>query len=188
MASLADLHRRALDEMGRRVVATERWDVPTPCSEWDTRHLVHHVVEENLWAPPLLAGATVEEIGPAFEGDLLGDDPAAAWEDSAGPAAAASAEVDLDATVHLSFGDVPASEYVWQLTADATVHAWDLARATGGDERLDEELVAAVLEWFTGREQMYRDAGVIGPPADPGPDPSPTSLLVARFGRAPQPG
>jgi hypothetical protein len=29
---------------------------------------------------------------------------------------------------------------------DVTVHAWDLARAAGGDERLDPELAQAVLD------------------------------------------
>ena len=34
------------------------------------------------------------------------------------------------------------SEYLRQLVADHLIHAWDLAAATGGDRRLDHDLVA----------------------------------------------
>jgi len=53
--------------------------------------------------------------------------------------------------VHLSFGDVPASEYLGQLLADHLVHAWDLAAAVGADRALDPAVVRAVAEWFAER-------------------------------------
>jgi hypothetical protein len=81
-----------------------------------------------------------------------------------------------------SFGDVPAEEYLWQLTADALIHAWDLARATGQDESLPPELVEACARWFDGTEDAYRAAGVIGPAVD-GADPAAAQL--GRFGRDP---
>ena len=44
--------------------------------------------------------------------------------------------------MHLSYGDEQMTEYVHQLSADHLIHGWDLAVATGGDVRLDPELVA----------------------------------------------
>ena len=151
---LAELHSRAVDGFGARVeaVAPGQWGDPTPCSDWDVRTLVNHLVNENAWTAPLFKGATIAEVGDRFDGDLLGDDPKGAWADSAVEAKAAVSEQGaLARTVHLSFGDTPAPEYVMQLTADYVVHAWDLARAVGADERLDPELVDVVAAWFAER-------------------------------------
>lgn len=163
-----------------------RWGAPTPLPGWDVRSLVGHVVAEERWAPPLLAGATLEEIGDRFDGDLLGDDPAAAYSDAAAAAlAAVVADGAMGRIVHLSFGDVPAAEYAMQLAADHLVHAWDLARALGADPTLDPAAVRPVLAWFgCGAEDAYRAAGVIGArvPVPAGADAQ--AELLARFGRS----
>ena len=39
------------------------------------RDLANHVTNENLWTVPLMEGATIEEVGDRFDGDVLGDDP-----------------------------------------------------------------------------------------------------------------
>ena len=107
------------------------------------RELVNHVTYENKWAVPLFAGSSIEDVGDQFEGDLLGDDPAAASLAAAEDAvAAAAARIPQGGTVALSFGDTPVDEYVTQIAADHLVHGWDLAAATGGDRRFDPELVA----------------------------------------------
>ncbi|HEU4399007.1 MAG TPA: TIGR03086 family metal-binding protein, partial [Actinomycetota bacterium] len=132
----SELHRRATDAFGDRVhaIADDQWELPTPCSEWSVRQLVNHLVYENRWTAPIFAGRTIAEVGDRFEGDLLGDDPAAAWDDSAKEAVAAVTEQGAtERTVHLSFGDVPGSEYAMQLFADHLIHGWDLARAIGAD-------------------------------------------------------
>ena len=56
-------------------VADDQWSSPTPDVEWDVRALVAHLVDEQLWAPPLLAGRTIEDIGDEIPSDPLGDDP-----------------------------------------------------------------------------------------------------------------
>ncbi|MET9568940.1 maleylpyruvate isomerase N-terminal domain-containing protein [Streptomyces virginiae] len=64
-----------------RAVKGDRWDAPTPCTEWTVRDLVNHVTGEQLLIPPLIAGGrTLEELGDAFPGDVPGDDPVAAWD------------------------------------------------------------------------------------------------------------
>lgn len=182
------LHRDALDAFDLRVrhLAPGSWRHPTPCSEWDVRALVNHVVGENRWIPPLLAGSTVTEVGGALDGDLLGGDPFAVWQESTAAALEAVGSVAPDRIVHLSFGDVPAKEYLWQLTTDALIHSWDLARATGQPESLPEALVEACAGWFDTAEDAYRAAGAIGPAVslDVG---EPQDMLLARFGRNPSP-
>ena len=85
-----DLYRRASDTFGAHVhrVRPDQWDLPTPCTEWDVRTLVNHVVGENRWAVPLFGGGTIAEVGDRFDGDLLGADPVAAWDESAAEALA----------------------------------------------------------------------------------------------------
>jgi uncharacterized protein (TIGR03086 family) len=184
--NVSDLYRRAVDEFGARVhaVRDDQWKASTPCSDWDVRTLVNHLVSENRWAPPLFAGRTIAEIGDRFEGDLLGDDPRATWDDSAGEAVAAVQDDGaLERTVHLSFGDLPGREYALQLFADTLVHGWDLARAIGADERLEPELVDACAAWFAGVEEAYRGAGAIGPRPELPPHADAQTRLLAMFGR-----
>ena len=185
---VGQLHERCVNEFLQRLgrVRDDQWDRPTPCRDWTVRDLVNHMVNEELWTVPLMAGQRIADIGDRFDGDLLGTDPVGSAERAARQAQAAALEpVRVDRTVHLSFGDVPASEYAMQLSADHLIHGWDLAVSTGTGERLPAELVEALVEWFAERETPYRQSGAIGerPHADDRGDPQ-RRLLIA-FGRDP---
>jgi uncharacterized protein (TIGR03086 family) len=184
---LQDIYRRAGAGFAARVHRVGgRWADPTPLPGWDVRALVHHLVEEQRWAVPLLAGATIQQVGDQLGGDLLGDDPVAAFDAAAAAAmAAVQAEGALEGTVHLSFGDCPGREYVMQLAADHLVHTWDLDRALGVDEPLDPAAVAAVRAWFGEHEPAYRQAGLIGPRVEVGPGAGALAELLGMFGRTP---
>lgn len=188
--NLVELHGRC----GRRFaalvggVASEQWHSATPCSEWDVRTLVHHLLNEQRWVPPLFDGLTIEQIGDRFEGDLLGDD-ASAWPGllaaSVEEAHAAVAQpAALERTVHLSFGDATGREYVTQLTADLAVHGWDLARATGQDETLDPDVVALLLPWTDANAELVAASGMFGSRIDVGPDAPDDVRLLGLLGRS----
>ncbi len=186
ISDIKEFHARAVAMFGDLVgqVRADQWELPTPCADWDVRTLVNHLVNEELWVPELLAGRTVDDVGDRFDGDLLGDDPVAAWAAAAaGALHSVDAEGAMERTAHLSFGDFPGSEYVLQVFADHLVHGWDLAVAIGGDTRLDPELVQACITWFEPVERQYRAVGVIGerPPIPDGADPQ--TRLLAMFGR-----
>ena len=179
-----EMHRRTVDWWRSCVdtVGADQWTEPTPCADWDVRALVNHVTGEELWTVPLLEGSTIEDVGDRYDGDLLGEDPAGAARSAA--AAAVTAVADLlpqRDTVHLSYGEERADEYVWQLAADHLIHGWDLAVATGRDARLAPELVTALADWYSSREEMYRGAGVVGDQAALNGDAQ--HDLLARFGR-----
>jgi uncharacterized protein (TIGR03086 family) len=179
-----ELHRRTVEQWVERVAAVnaDQWDLPTPCAEWSVRDLVNHVVGEELWAVPLVDGATIEEVGSRFDGDQVGADPIGAARSAARGATDAVDKADDDTQVHLSFGDTHLDEYLYQLAADHLVHGWDLAVATGGERTLDPDLVDAVAAWFREREELYREGGAIGPRQAATGDPA-TDLLAA-FGRS----
>ncbi len=183
---LMSLHRRTVEVFVDRVEAVDddQWEAPTPCSDWDVRALVNHVVGEDRWTAPLLGGATIAEVGDRYDGDLLGAEPVEVTRDAAAEAVAAVGHhLPSGGTVHLSYGDEDMEEYVRQLAADHLIHAWDLAAATGGDTTLDDELVADVATWFADREELYRGAGVTGPRVDVSTD-DPAVRLLAAFGRS----
>jgi uncharacterized protein (TIGR03086 family) len=185
---LAELFRRstlgylaAVDQVG-----AADWTRPTPCTDWDVRTLLNHIVYEDRWMVPLMEGTTIAAVGDRFERDLLGDDPAGNARDAAKQAeAAVSATGALDRTVQLSFGPTPAAEYVWQILAEHLVHGWDLAAGIGADRRLDPEVVRACADWFSDREQQFRDAGAIGPRKPAGDAASEQDRLLTAYGRDP---
>jgi uncharacterized protein (TIGR03086 family) len=188
--ALVDLYRDSVEAFTRRAAAVrpDQWSAPTPCSEWDVRALVNHVVYEQRWSVPLLTGATLAEVGDRFEGDLLGDDPAGNAADAGDAARAVVSEPGaMERTVDLSAGPTPAVEYVAQLFADHLVHGWDLAVAIDADRTLDPAAVKACLDWFADREGSYRRAGIIGPAIDLPPSATAQDRLLAAFGRNPQP-
>jgi uncharacterized protein (TIGR03086 family) len=70
-------------------------------------------------------------------------------------------------------------------TIDVFLHTWDLARATGQDDRLDEDLCA---ELFTGMEPMealMRSSGQYGPRVPVPADADAQSRLLGFIGRDP---
>ena len=187
---LVELHGRC----GRRFAALvagvgpERWHDDTPCSEWDVRVLVHHLLYEQRWVPPVFAGLTIEQVGDRFEGDLMGDD-ASMWPgllaSSLEEAHAVVAEPGtLERTVHLSFGDAPGQEYVMQLTADLAIHAWDLARATGQDDALDPGAVTLLLPWTEANAGLLAGSGMFGSRIDAGPGAPDDVRLLGLLGRS----
>ncbi|MGH3462639.1 MAG: TIGR03086 family metal-binding protein [Kribbellaceae bacterium] len=185
---VVELHRRATEDFVALVAAVndDQWHAPTPCVGWDVRTLVNHVVGEERWAVPLLAGRTIADVGTMLDGDLLGDEPASAAAHAARAAQIAVVEpVLLRSTVQLSYGEEDAAEYINQLVADHLIHGWDLAVAIGSDRRLDPQVVAAVADWFADREELYRSSGAVGPrPAEAFGDPQ--DELLAAFGRDPR--
>lgn len=188
MADVIGLYRRAVDGFAQRLrtVTPDQWSLPTPDAGWDVRALVGHVVSENQWLPPLLEGRTIAEVGDRFEGDQLGEDPLAAWEAAATAASAACDPDDvLDRVVHVSFGDISGGDYLAQITADHVIHTWDLARAVGGDERLDPELVDFTADYLGPQVEGWRSAGAFGPAVAVPDDADAQVRLLALTGRDP---
>lgn len=186
---LKELYARAVDEFGARVaqVKSDQWHDPTPCTDWDVHALVNHVVNEARWVSPLLAGKTLEEVGDSLDGDLLGDDPNGAWERARDEQLKAVAGADsLQRPVHVSWGQIPAGEYMDQVLMDHLIHGWDLARAVGADERLDPELVEHCYAKAKPQEEMIRGSGVYGDSVSVADDADTQTKLLALLGRRAQ--
>jgi uncharacterized protein (TIGR03086 family) len=179
-------YRRSVESWLATAGGVKDWAVATPCSEWNVRDLVNHVVGEDRWTRPLVEGRTIAEVGDSLSGDLLGDDPAGAVRAAADEALGSVGDrLAGGGVVHLSYGDEDLEEYVRQLTADHLIHAWDLAAATGQDRTMDADVVSDVAAWFADRESLYRSAGIVGERPAHAVGGSPQADLLIAAGRDP---
>jgi uncharacterized protein (TIGR03086 family) len=167
-------------------VSPERWQAPTPCTEWNARQVANHIIGENLWAGELFQGKTVAEVGTTLDGDLTGDDPASAYRRSVEVARKVVETAGaMQATCHLSFGDYSGADYAGQLFMDILIHGWDIAKGTGQDSRLDADLVAHCLPIADAVTRQFRAAGVFGDDLSITGDVDQQTQLLALVGRRP---
>lgn len=180
-------HAAALELFTDRVhaVGADQWDAPTPCADWSVRDLVNHLTAEQLWVPSLVRdGATIDSVGDAFDGDMLGPDPVASWDTAAAASREAFRETGaLDRTVHLSFGDTAADFYCGQMISDLVVHAWDLSRAIGADEKLPGDLVAFSVREITPYAADLAKTGLFAPAVEPPQGADVQTKLLSLLGR-----
>jgi uncharacterized protein (TIGR03086 family) len=187
MDRVADRYLASLEDLDRHVeaIAPAQWHDPTPCSAWDVRALVDHLVYETLWVPDLVSGMTLAEVGSRHEGDRLGSDPPAAWRAAAGRATAAVPRADPGVAVHTSGGELDLDEYLTQMLFDATIHGWDLATAIGGPHAIEPEVASDLLSWFAPQAARWEAAGALAPPVPVHGDAPAGERLLALTGRDP---
>lgn len=175
--------RRVSEQFGARVatVAPGEWSNPAPCAGWTALDVLHHLLE---WVP-----AVLDPAGLAFAGGPAIDvDPLGAWTHFADVAQRA---LDDPAVAARAFNVGPLGERsVVQVIdmlvlGDVLVHTWDLARATGSDEHLDEAAVAAMLDGIEQMDDAMRASGHYGPKVMVAATADPQTKLLAFTGRDP---
>jgi hypothetical protein len=151
-------------------IADHQWDMTMPASfatrQTDTVPTLGDVIRyhayDDAWVPDMLAGRTMAETGPdKFDGDLLGDDPRANFAAIVEAACAAAAELgDLEKTVHCSFGDYPAREYLWQVNSFRGLRAHDIAVVICVPSDLPQALVQGLWDEISPHAEQWRTIGV----------------------------
>lgn len=151
----ASTYERALEATKDVVAGTreEQLDDPTPCPEWSVRDLLNHVINGCLaWA----SGARGKPR-PFEAEDHTGHDYAAAFEEASLAALAAFQRPGaMDRTFKMSWGDTPGPVALGLAVADAAVHGWDLAKATGQTIRIEDDVANNVYGMTT---QMMKPLG-----------------------------
>jgi uncharacterized protein (TIGR03086 family) len=178
----AERHRQIGQAFTDRVRGARSWDGPAPVAGWTARDVVRHLTD---WFPPFLAGGSGIQLpaGPDIE-----TDPAGAWQAQFD---AVQALLDDPATAgklltnpHL--GEIPLDRAIDQFyTADVFMHTWDLARATGQDDRLDPAFCARLLGGMEGMEEVLRGSGQYGPRVEVPADADVQSRMLGFIGRDP---
>jgi uncharacterized protein (TIGR03086 family) len=131
-------HQRANDVFGKVLanVRADQLDAPSPCTDWDVRGVIGHVLTGNRW----VGGLPTDDV----PNDAAGLQAAFA-EAAAAAQQTFSAPDGFTRMFTLPFGTIPGSVFIGFRTIDALAHAWDLARATDQPTDLDEELASGLL-------------------------------------------
>ena len=180
--SAAEEHRSVAQVFSDRVAGTVDWERPSPVEGWTARDVVRHLVE---WFPGFLqSGAGIAlPAGPSVD-----DDPVGAWQ---AQCTAVQALLDDPSTpskvlTNPHLGEVPLDQAISRFyTADVFMHTWDLARATGQDDRLDPERCAAMYDGMLPMDEVLRSSGQFGPRVPVPDDADPQTKLIAFIGRDP---
>ena len=175
------LQNTAHAEFAARLSAVSDWNAPTPDSDWNTRQLVTHVIEEQQWVPLLLEGRSLRQARSLKR--PLSSDLAAEWDRYSKAATDAWQSAAPDAQVQLSYDTVTVTEYLREQVSDVTIHTWDLARATRSAETIDEELIAAVWTVFEPQKETLEASGLFSSPVPVPEHASLQSKLLALTGR-----
>ena len=180
--SPAERHRSVAATFAARVAGAQDWEASAPVEGWVARDVVRHLID---WFPGFLAGGAGMEL-PA--GPPVDDDPVGAWHHQT---EAIQAILDDPATADRMLsnpyiGQVPLPEAIDRFyTADFFMHTWDLAHATGQDERLDPDFSAELLAGMESMEDVLRDSGQYGPRVDVPADADVHIRLAGFIGRNP---
>jgi uncharacterized protein (TIGR03086 family) len=178
----AERHREIGRTFTDRVRGTRSWDVSSPVAEWTARDVVRHLTE---WFPPFLAAGSGIQL-PA--GPSVDDDPVGAWQAQCD---AVQALLDDPATADLvlsnrHIGEVPLDRAIDQFyTTDVFMHTWDLARATGQDDRLEPAYCTLLLAGMEPMDELLRSSGQYGPRVPVPADAEPHLRLAGFIGRDP---
>ena len=144
-----DLYERTLQNAGKVVHSTkpEQLGDPTPCTNWDVRALLNHLVGG---CAAIAAGAKGEKYDFYGGGDHLGDDHSEAFDRAAKAAVEAFRTPGAaEATFTMSWGDTPGAITFGLGLADGVVHGWDLAQATGQRVEIEDEAAKTVYQMVT---------------------------------------
>lgn len=162
-----------------RGVRDDQWTDPTPCTEWDVRALVAHLIGSHQMM------LTLVDQTHAAPGD--GDDLFGFWTEARQAVIAAlSDETVAHKVVQAPFGEAPFEDLAGGLLCgDTLFHTWDLARATGQNEHLDAQAVDDILAFLTPLDEAIRMPGFFGPKLDAPQGADTQSRLLYFGGRKP---
>jgi uncharacterized protein (TIGR03086 family) len=179
-ASVRERYERVAAAFDDVVEHIDDWDAVVPCDGWLARDVVEHLTG---WVPGFVSSfAGIDAPPPAPD-----DDPAGAWR-------------HLDGTIRawLDDPDVAAIEFDGPMgrtdlataidrfvTPDVMIHTWDLARASGLDDRLDDDLAAEMLAGVEPIDEQLRASGHYGPRVEVPDDADVQDRLLGFLGRDP---
>ncbi|MFJ2399034.1 TIGR03086 family metal-binding protein [Streptomyces sp. NPDC087843] len=175
-----------------RGAPVDQYHNPTPCSAWTVRDLVNHIAMMLLMTRdagtrttsdpglltanpvPLLAGRPESEWALLLAGRA---EPATrAWSEPA----AWEGEADLGGP------PMPATALGGILIADFTVHAWDMAAATGQRRTVPAVLAEATFATYSREAPRMRSLGLLGDEVPQDTDAPVLDRALALSGRNPR--
>ena len=164
-------------------IKPDQLSLPTPCAELDVRGLLNHLFAglEMMTSAAQTGKGTVDP-----NVDRVADDPGGSYAKGCEQMLNAfRAEDVMSKTLEMPFGAMPGENVAGIAFMEQLIHSWDIAKATGQDATLPEDLATECLEAFTPMDAMLRGPGVFGPKVEVAEDAPTTERLVAFAGRKP---
>ena len=186
LSAVSEVHERygrVADGFGARLsgVGKDQWTAQTPCTDWDVRELVVHVITTHR---RVVASASKTDPVPVDPGgDLF-----AQWR-LATEAVADRLRDPEQSSMMVSgmFGEQTFELLVSRLLcSDTLFHTWDLARATGQSEALDAGAVVMALAFLEPLDEAIRRPGGFAPKITPLPGADDQARLLNFGGRSVQ--
>lgn len=168
-----------------RNVGRDRFGDPTPDSDWDVRTLLNHLIHWSAFASEQVARKQPTLDGA--EPDYAAGDFVVAFETQVHRAVRAwAAPGALDGMTAVGNGPaMPAEVVAGMFLGELTVHAWDLAKATGQDYQLPDDVAADLLGLVTGMAEMAREMKLFGAPVAVPDDATALDRALGLSGRDP---
>ncbi|MET7366299.1 TIGR03086 family metal-binding protein [Streptomyces sp. NPDC005566] len=164
-----------------RGIGDEDLTAPTPCSEYDVRALLNHLF---LVVANFRALAAREPVDFSRTPDVVTGDWRGRFGDETALLVKAWDEPGAEDGVAGGMG-LPARTVGLMVLGDLTVHAWDLARATGQDYVPDPAVVRELGPGLAGMAPQAREMKVFGEPFPVPPEAGAFEQALAVTGRDP---
>ena len=176
-------HLRICRAFGDEVELTSDWQSQSPCSDWDARGVLEHVIgfHDVLLLRPLDAKpqrpkgdpvgrwiATVDALDRLLRRPGLFD-----------------RVIDVPPVGNNPPSQINAARLVPLLSLDVLIHTWDLSRAADHEIVLDTELCSTFLSGLPAEKTALSKTGMYGPPQEVPADSDSQTKLLARLGRNP---
>jgi uncharacterized protein (TIGR03086 family) len=149
-----------------RAITPAQLTNPTPCTDFDVRALVNHLL---FWGPSLEAAGRKEVVPPPAPAESDVDLTTADWRGvlltqlDRMVEAWTPQDAWEGATRIVGPTETPSRVIGGMIVCELAVHSWDLATATGGTLELDAELLAHLHQEVTAGAEQGRQMGVYGP-------------------------
>ncbi|WP_019068627.1 TIGR03086 family metal-binding protein [Streptomyces hokutonensis] len=141
------LYTRATEQAAAliRTVRPEQLAGPTPCTEFDVRILLSHIVGGTLRIATIGEGGDGLAVHPFVDGVADEGWPAAYDEARVRVLKAWADDARLDAPVRVPWGEAPGRAALSGYLMENVTHTWDLSESLGHPLELDPELAEFAL-------------------------------------------
>jgi uncharacterized protein (TIGR03086 family) len=155
---------------------------PTPCTEFDVRTLLNHMIGNLGLLTTAASGGKAERP----QGDQFDADAGAAYAKGRNDLLAAlGAPGVLARDWQMPFGSLAGSMMANVAFMEHLTHGWDVAKASAQDTTIPPDLVGECMESARAMGDMLRMPGVCGPPVEVPDSASAQDKFIAFMGRTP---
>lgn len=195
MSQALDLYRSLAGDFTARVdaVPPDAWDRQSPCEQWKTRDVVIHAIGVSGRCIKLANGVqqsddlltSINEAAAERIGSGDPDSIVKAWHDTKADMEEVLADPErAQQMVPGMAGPMPFEQMIARfICADVLIHTWDLARAAGLDEKLNQDAVAHAYEAMKPMDANIRVPGFFGPKVEPPPGADLQTQFLCFLGR-----